>query len=231
MLPGKGVLAVAKKSDKEVLPHGPLKAAIYVRVSTRDKQSLDNQLGPCRDMVQSRGWEVFQVYEDRESGSSSDRKGFNRLMRDAKDKVFQVVVVWSLDRFTREGVGKTLNYLDQLTEHGVGFLSVTESYLDTLGAFREVILALLAVIAKQERVRIRERVKAGLTLARARGVKVGRPSRPIPWETVDSLRAAGMGLAAVAKEVGVPLSTLCRGMRNRNQDQLNNQIQTQEQTA
>ena len=219
-----------KKKTEEPQGHQNLKAAIYVRVSTRDKQSLDNQLGPCRDMVQSRGWEVFQVYEDKESGGSADRKGFNRLMRDAKDKVFQVVVVWSLDRFTREGVGKTLSYLDQLTENGVGFLSVTESYLDTLGAFREVILALLAVIAKQERVRIRERVKAGLTLARARGVKVGRPSRDIPWETVDNLRASGWGLAAVAKEVGVPLSTLCRGMRNRNQTQLN-QTQQEEQTA
>jgi DNA invertase Pin-like site-specific DNA recombinase len=72
-----------------------------------------------------------------------------------------VLVFWALDRFSREGVTETLNYLQRLTSFGVEWRSHTEQYLDSCGPFREAVLAILAAIAKQERVRLRERVLAG----------------------------------------------------------------------
>jgi hypothetical protein len=74
---------------------------------------------------------------------------------------FEVVLFWTLDRFSREGVTETLNHLQRLTATSVQFKSFTEQYLDSTGMFREAIIGFLAAIAKQERVRFSERIKAG----------------------------------------------------------------------
>src|SRR5207249_4320377 len=75
---------------------------------------------------------------------------------------FGMVLFWSLDRFSREGVLQTLQHLQRLTDYGVGFRSYTEAYLDSCGMFKDAVISILAVIAKQERIRIRERTLAGL---------------------------------------------------------------------
>jgi DNA invertase Pin-like site-specific DNA recombinase len=80
-----------------------------------------------------------------------------------------------LDRFSREGVRETLNHLERLTSYGVNWRSFTEQYLDSYGIFKDAVLAILAVIAKQGRVRLSERTLAGLARARKQGRVVGRP--------------------------------------------------------
>ena len=101
------------------------------------------------------------------------------MMTAASRREFDLVLFWSLDRFSREGVLATLQYLQRLTSYGVGWRSFTEQYLDSCGIFRDAVLSILATIAAQERVRISERVrrrKQGCRQEIIRGASI-RPSR------------------------------------------------------
>src|SRR5687768_3738994 len=96
-----------------------LRVALYARVSTKDKrQDTDNQLAHLRQFCATQGWTVVHEYVDRATGKHSDREQFQRLFQDASQRKFDVVLFWSLDRFSREGVRETLNHLERLTSHG-----------------------------------------------------------------------------------------------------------------
>lgn len=193
-----------------------MKTGIYARVSTRDKgQDVENQLRELRAFALAQGWEVTEEYVDNVSGSGKVRRpAFEKLMDDATDRRIDMVLFWSLDRLSREGVGKTVGYLDRLTAAGVFWRSFTEQYLDSCGIFKEAVLAILAVIAKQERIRISERTIAGLATARAKGRIGGRKPIAKDDEKIRSMRRAGMSLAEVAAATGVSRSTVNRVCRS-----------------
>jgi DNA invertase Pin-like site-specific DNA recombinase len=155
------------------------KVAIYARVSTRDKQETENQLRELRAYSKKQGWRIVGEYVDHESGGKADRPQFHKLFEDAHKRKFEMVLFWALDRFSREGVLRTLTYLNDLESSGVEFKSYAEQYIDSSGLFKEAILAILATLAKQERIRLSERVKAGLDRARSEGRRLGRPKLPI----------------------------------------------------
>lgn len=97
-----------------------MKAAIYTRVSTRDKgQDTANQLNQLRDFCSGRGWPIVAEYEDHDSGSNPDRCGFRAMMTGAAHRKFDVLVFWALDRFSREGVYETHLHLKRLDDTGV----------------------------------------------------------------------------------------------------------------
>src|SRR5215831_20395039 len=96
------------------------------------------------------GWTVAHEYVDKATGKHSDREQFQRLFEDASQRRFDVVLFWSLDRFSREGVRETLNHLERLTSYGVNYRSFTEQYLDSTGIFKEAVIGILAAVAKQE---------------------------------------------------------------------------------
>jgi len=176
--------------------------AIYARVSTRDRQETENQLRELRTFCQKQGWEIAGEYVDRESGGNANRPEFLRLFTDAHHRKFDLVLFWALDRFSREGVLKTLNYLSDLESAGVQFKSYMERYVDSSGIFKEAILAILATLAKQERLRLSERVKAGLARARADGKTVGRPRLPVTAVTeIQRLHDSGMSKREIARRV------------------------------
>lgn len=183
------------------------KAAIYARVSTRDKgQTNDNQLLELHAFAERLGYIIYKEYCDQESGGTADRPQFQQLFADAYQRRFDVVLFWSLDRFSREGVGETLNYLQRLNVAGVQFKSFTEQYLDSTGVFKDAIIAILAAIAKQERVRFSERIKAG----QARSTK--KPGRPTLDESkvkeVRRLRGQGLSFKKIQVATGVPIATM-----------------------
>jgi DNA invertase Pin-like site-specific DNA recombinase len=152
-----------------------LRAALYVRVSTRDKgQTVENQLPVLRAFAAEHGWDIVLEFSDHDHGDKPSREGFNAMMKAAKARAFDVLVFWSLDRFTREGSYPTLDYLKTLDSWGVRFRSYTEQYLDTCGIFRDAIIALLAALANQEQIRLRERVRAGIARAKLQGKRIGR---------------------------------------------------------
>lgn len=186
-------------------------AALYARVSTRDKgQDTENQLAQLREFCVKQGWTIAREYVDRASGKSSDREQFDKLFKDAAQRKFDIVLFWSLDRFSREGVLETLNHLKRLDSHKVGFRSFTEQYLDSCGIFKDVVLAVLATIAKQERIRLSERVKAGLDRARKDGRTGGRPRAVCDRDEVRRLRAEGFSLEDISARVGISRTTVLR---------------------
>ncbi|UOG77126.1 recombinase family protein [Hymenobacter tibetensis] len=135
----------------------------------------------------------------------------NRLFLDAHQGRFDVVILWALDRFSREGVAKTLNYLQKLSASGVQFLSFTEQYLDSTGIFKDAIIGILAAIAKQERVRLGERTKAGLAKAKLKGSKIGRPTVDAEKVThVKRLKATGISDRAIATALNISPSTVSK---------------------
>jgi DNA invertase Pin-like site-specific DNA recombinase len=176
-----------------------MRVALYARVSRVDKKmDVENQLGELRDFCFRSGWIVQHEYIDRMTGSTSDRPHFQLLFQDAAKRRFDVVLFWALDRFTREGTLATLQHLEKLSGYGVNWRSYQESYLDSIGPFRDVVLALLATLAKQERLRINERTKAGLRQARREGKVLGRPRVHVDVHKVHRMQADGMSLRKIA---------------------------------
>ena len=149
--------------------------AIYARVST-EEQHPENQLKILRKYVVDIKGVIYKEYIDKMSGRVTDRPQFQQMLRDARLRKFDIILVWNLDRFSREGIRNNLNYLERLKKYNVSFKSYTESLIDTSqeGVW-EIIFALLSWVAKREAIRISERTKAGLERARAEGKRLGRP--------------------------------------------------------
>lgn len=188
--------------------------AIYARVSTSD-QSCGMQLHELREYVTKRGWQVFEEYVDTGfSGASASRPQLDRLLADARLRKFEGVLVWKLDRWGRS-VAHCVRSIQELVSLGVRFLSPTES-IDT-GAdspMSKFLMHLFAAFAEMERGLIRERVRAGVRNAKAKGVALGRPRRVFRRDQALRLRAEGMSWRNVAQTLDLPMSTVidaCRG--------------------
>jgi DNA invertase Pin-like site-specific DNA recombinase len=185
--------------------------AVYTRVSTRDKgQDVENQLRQLREFCSKQGWTIVREYTDQASGKRSDREQFQRMFAAASRMEFDVVLFWSLDRFSREGVYETLQHLQRLTAYGVGYRSFTEQYLDSCGLFKDAVISILATIAKQERVRLSERTIAGLQRARQQGRIGGRPKTECDRERLAELRRSGLSLGQIASQTGLSKTTVAR---------------------
>ena len=116
-------------------------------------------------------------FVDQETGSTADRAEFQAMFRSASQRKFDILLFWSLDRLSREGVLETLQHLNRLTSYGMNYRSFTEQYFDSCGIFKDAVISILATIAKQERIRISERARAGMRNARAKGKPIGRPAK------------------------------------------------------
>lgn len=187
-----------------------MRAGIYARVSTKDKgQDTKNQLLQLRAYAKTQQWEV-QEFIDYETGKHSDRAQLQAMFEAARCRRIDVVLFWSLDRFTREGALPTLLHLNTLSSYGVGFRSHTEQYLDSCGLFKDAIIAILGTLAKQERIRISERTIAGLERARAQGRIGGRPCPIFDRDRARALREQNPPVSwrAIADELGVAQSTI-----------------------
>ena len=114
------------------------RAAVYARVST-DGQETENQLLQMARFVESQGWER-RDFIDHQSGKSAQRPQLQALFAAAARREVDVVVFWSLDRFTREGALATLQHLALLGSYGVRFRSFTEPYLDSCGLWGDAII-------------------------------------------------------------------------------------------
>ncbi|HTV59422.1 MAG TPA: recombinase family protein [Verrucomicrobiae bacterium] len=187
-----------------------MKIALYLRVSS-DKQETANQARELRQFAAKQDWQINRVYEDHESGGKSDRAALKEMLRDASRRKFDLLLFWSLDRLSREGVLPTLRYLETLTGYGVQWRSFTEQFFDSCGPFRDAVVSILATLAKQERIRISERTKAGLAVARAKGKILGRPKtlRVTPRD-VRKLRASGHSFRVTAAKLGISVGSVQR---------------------
>ena len=190
----------------------PHRIVLYARVSTKDKgQDHRNQLHQLRDFAEKQGWTIIHEYIDHASGKTGDRTQFKAMMQAASMREFDLVLFWSLDRFSRQGTLPTLQYLQRLESYGVAYRSFTESWLDfSLGPFKDVVLALLATLAKQERVRLSERVTAGLAPARKEGRVGGRPKVVVSTTRIRKLADRGLSAIEIGARLGCSRMTVAR---------------------
>jgi DNA invertase Pin-like site-specific DNA recombinase len=145
---------------------------------------------------------------DYESGRTDKREQFSLLFADVHKRKFDTVLVWALDRFSREGMHPTIVHLQRLTSCGVSFHSYTEPLLSTDNELvRDIVLAVMASLAKQEAIRISERTKADMARARAQGKKIGRPAISAELRQRLASRVAEVGAYAAATELGVDRKT------------------------
>ncbi len=196
-----------------------MKVALYVRISSKNgKQDIDNQRVQLRHFCEAQAWEIVAEYDDHESGARSDRSGFRQMLHDASARKWDLLLFWALDRLTREGTVPTLTYLQLLESYGVRWRSFTEAWIDSAGPFRDVIISLLASLAKQERLRISERVRAGLERARNEGKQLGRRRNVFDRAKAARLRAEGWSWSKVARQLRVTVSAARRACREQSAD-------------
>jgi DNA invertase Pin-like site-specific DNA recombinase len=196
------------------------KVAVYARVSTKDgRQDTENQLIQLRQYCKKQGWKIAATYVDHESGGHSRRPQFQQMFADARARKFDLVLFWSLDRLSREGVSATLQHLERLTAAEVGWRSFTEEYLDSTGLFRDAVIAVLATIAKQERIRRSERASAAIARLRRAGTTdhLGRKRvlTPAKRRDVAEFHAEGLSLREIAKKLKVSPMTVQRTIQRR----------------
>jgi DNA invertase Pin-like site-specific DNA recombinase len=153
-----------------------VQVALYARVST-SKQDAENQLLQLRGYAQREGWQIYDEFVDVTSGANDRRLAWDALFRAAHMGLFDAVLFWSLDRFSRSGTLFTLQKLKELENCKVEWVSYTEPYMRSLGPFRDVVISIMATLAKVERERLSERTKAGLVKAKNVG-KRGPDKRP-----------------------------------------------------
>jgi DNA invertase Pin-like site-specific DNA recombinase len=189
-----------------------MRVAVYARVSTKDKgQETENQLIQLRAFAATQKWTIVHEFVDQASGSRKDRKQFQAMFEAASKREFDILLFWSLDRLSREGTVETLNHLQRLNNYGVNYRSFTEQYLDSTGIFKEAVIGILAAIAKQERVRMSERVLAGLQRANAAGRFGGRPNAADDFKLVSKvkgLKEDGKSIRFIASELGISVNTV-----------------------
>jgi len=176
--------------------------ATYSRVSTT-KQEFENQLEQLRRYCEKMGWKIVKEYNETISGKEKNRPVFKEMLKDAQQKKFDIIVVWALDRFSREGTSQIWHYMSTLNNAKVKFVSYTEPYFNTDNEMvKDILLSVMGALAKQERIKISERTKAGLEQARKKGVTLGKPAVPenVKQEIIK-LRNEGKSYRQIAKEV------------------------------
>jgi DNA invertase Pin-like site-specific DNA recombinase len=183
-----------------------LRAAVYLRVST-DRQDCENQNPDLERYIEARGWTLGKRYTDSGiSGATERRPALDELVKDARRRRFDVLVVWRLDR-----LGRNLRHLvllvDELTALGIAFVTLAEG-IDATTPAGKLQLHILAAIAEFERARVGERVRAAHQRARAAGRHIGRPRNRVTLR--DLAQTDGLSIRAAAKVLGVSAALVHR---------------------
>jgi putative DNA-invertase from lambdoid prophage Rac len=185
-----------------------MRAGLYARISTHDQQTLPLQLEAMRSYIKDRGWTLSKQVEDIGSGAK-ERPQRETLMRAARRREIDAVVVWRLDRWGRS-LADLVVTLQELSALGVGFVSLTEA-LDLTTPSGRAMAGLLGVFAEFEREILRERVKAGIAQARQQGKPHGRPrTASLQAEQVRRLRAERLSQSEIARRLGIGRTSVRR---------------------
>lgn len=185
-----------------------MKVAIYARCSTND-QSPEMQLHALREYCAARKLTIYKEYIDNGvSGSKDSRPCLNQLMEDAGKRKFDAVLVYRFDRFARSSK-HLITALESFNALGIGFMSYSEN-IDTNSPIGKAVFVIVGAMAELERNIIRERVLAGLSNARAKGKRLGRPVKPYKQSEIISLKASGASTRTIAKALGISNATVSR---------------------
>jgi DNA invertase Pin-like site-specific DNA recombinase len=184
------------------------RAGLYARVSTHDQKTLPLQIRAMREYASKRGWEIAVQIKEVGSGAV-ERELREKLMASARRREIDVVLVWRLDRWGRS-LADLVVTLKELSELGVGFVSLTEA-LDLTTPTGRAMAGLLSVFAEFERDILRERVRAGLAEARRKGTKLGRPvTAAKKISQIRKLHVAGVSKSGIARRLAIGRTSVRR---------------------
>jgi DNA invertase Pin-like site-specific DNA recombinase len=176
------------------------RCAIYARVSTLQGQDVTMQTRELQTFAEARGWTITGHYIDEgHCGAKDSRPGLNRIMADAKRRKCDVILVWKVDRFGRS-LRHLVNAIVELESVGVAFVSLTDN-LDLSTPSGRLMFQVIAAMGEFERELIRERVRAGLRNAKAKGRTLGRPGIGVDASKIASMRTAGRSMRQIAAEL------------------------------
>lgn len=188
------------------------RVAVYLRVSTTD-QKTDLQRAELLAYLGTRGWTQFTVYEEKLTGTNSNRPEFRRLMNDARAKNVDVVLCWKLDRFSRS-LRDLIVHLQELADLGIEFISLKDQ-IDLSTSTGRLMLHIIGAFGQFEADIIKERVRAGLASAKAQGKRLGRPPE-IDAETVLALRGEGLSLQSIASKLQISKTAVHNTLKRSN---------------
>lgn len=182
----------------------------YIRVSTRE-QNEDRQVIALEEV----GVAGTQIFMDKQSGKDFDRPQYKRLIRRLRRD--DLLYIKSIDRLGRNYCEILEQWRVLTKEKGVDIVVLDMPLLDTrrgkdlMGTFlSDIVLQVLSFVAENERTNIRQRQAEGIAAAKARGVRFGRPQKPLPdnfHECYQRWKSGDVTCSVAAKECGMPLST------------------------
>ena len=187
--------------------------AVYIRVST-EAQRTDSQEQELKRYCRQRGWKDLTYYVNKICGAKASRPQLDRLMQEMRAGKVERLIVYKLDRLGRSLTHLAL-ILDELNRLNVPLIASSQG-IDTSAdsPAGRLQLNVLMAVAEFERGIIRERVNAGISAAKARGVQLGRPATINGRaDEVRGLKAQGLGLRAIARQLGMPPSSVHKALR------------------
>jgi DNA invertase Pin-like site-specific DNA recombinase len=196
-----------------------MRAVIYLHVFKGDDiQHTADQFDWLFNYVKLQKWQLVHTYRDALTGKKKDRTAYQQMLAGAAQHKFDVLVFWSLDQLSREGIMPTITLLQKLAAWDIGYRSFTEPHLDSLGPHHETLIGLLATLSKQDKVRS-ESTRIGLKRMRANnqpGPKgfyaPGRPPARVNLKKAKRLRAEGLSYEKIAVLCGTSKATLYRSL-------------------
>lgn len=189
-----------------------MRVALYARVSTSD-QNCEMQLGELREYCARRGWAIAGEYVDTGiSGAKASRPQLNKLKADARQRRFDAVLVWKLDRWGRS-VADSISGIQELVSLGIRFLAITQNLdTDESNPMSRFLLHIMAAFAELEREMIRERVNSGVQAAKKKGKHCGRPVKIFRRDLAIEMRAAGKSWREIGAHFGTSHMTIRRAV-------------------
>lgn len=187
-----------------------MQVALYARVSTYDQQTLPMQLKAMREYAKKRRWKVKHEIQEIGSGAKTRPKR-EELLKDARRRQVDAIIVWRLDRWGRS-VSDLIGTIRELTDTGVGFVSLTEAF-DLTTPAGKALSGMLAVFAEFERDILRERVKASIAHSRSRGIAHGRPATAsLKNAEVRKLKKKGLSNSEIARRLKIGRTSVIRAL-------------------
>ena len=189
-----------------------MKVAVYVRVST-NHQSDEAQYEELEQLCQRSDWEIVSVYRETVSGTKAadERKELNRMLRDARLRRFEKVVVWSVDRLGRS-MKHLVTVLAELKDINVDVFSFKQG-IDTQTPMGSMLFQFVGIFAEFENEMRKERQAIGIAKAKSKGVHFGRkPTSRTQMNEIRKLRSEGVSISKICKAVSVSPHTVYKAL-------------------